>query len=67
MCCFLSIGCVFVGFLYVDEHSEVQAPGRELGNAERLAKDLRRTSGLVCLSNPTYARFTHTPFTVRMR
>lgn len=35
VCCFLSIVCL----LFVDEHSEVQAPGRVLGNAERLEND----------------------------
>lgn len=47
MCCFLSIGCSFVRLLYVDEHSEVQAPGRVLGNAERLAKGLRLFSQVI--------------------
>lgn len=42
--CFLSIGCLFVRMLFVDEHSEVQAPGRVLGNADRLAKDLLPSS-----------------------
>lgn len=51
MCCFLSIGCTFVRLLYVDEHSEVQAPGRVLGNAERLEKDLRLFSQVIlCVS-----------------
>lgn len=47
-CCFLSIGCTFVRLLYVDEHSEVQAPGRVLGNAERLAKNLRPFPQFIC-------------------
>lgn len=42
--CFLSIGCLFVRMLFVDEHSEVQAPGRVLGNADRLAKVLHPSS-----------------------
>lgn len=48
MCCFLSIGCMFVRLLFVDEHSEVQAPRRVLGNAEWLAKDLRLFSQFIC-------------------